>query len=64
MQHVKNTPVKLMKKLTENLCTTGQKNYALAQQHAAQFGCQVSAPPSTMRESLRESHANDFPTRK
>lgn len=61
MQHAKDPPVKLMKKLAENVCTAGQKDYALAQRHAAQFSSQFSETTSIMRESQRESHVNDFP---
>jgi hypothetical protein len=64
MQRLKDTPVKLMKKLTESVCTTGQKNYALALQRAAQFSCQFSEPASTMLESLNQYHVNDFSNKK
>jgi hypothetical protein len=60
MRHIPDTAVELIKRLTENACTTGHKNYALAQQRAAQF----SEPASIMRESLSKYHVNDFSDKK
>jgi hypothetical protein len=64
MHHIPDNAVKLIKRLTENACTTGQKNYALAQQRAAQFSSQFSEPASIMRESLSKYHVNDFSDKK
>jgi hypothetical protein len=53
-----------MKKLTESVCTTGQKNYPLAQKRAAQFSNQFNEPASILRESLNKYHVNDFSDKK
>lgn len=58
MQHVKYSPVKLIKKLTGNICTTGQKNYALALQRAAQFNSPVSE--ATLIKAECSAAAIDF----
>ena len=60
MHPVKDTHITLMKKLTKNVCTTGQKNYALAHRHAAKFSSQLGEPSSIMLESLSKYHVNDF----
>jgi hypothetical protein len=60
MQRLKDTPITLMKKLTTNVCTTGQKNYALALRHAAKFSNPLGESASTMLESLSKYHVSDF----
>jgi hypothetical protein len=64
MQHLNDPPVTFMKKMTESVCTTGQKNYPLAQKRAAQFSNQFNEPASILRESLNKYHVNDFSDKK
>jgi hypothetical protein len=61
VQNLKDTPEKLIKKLTGSVCTTGQKNYPIAQKRTAQFSNQFSEQPaSIVRKPLNKYHVNDF----